>query len=79
MNKLLSQLPTDLDPQKLPEHVAIIMDGNGRWATQQGLPRIAGIITMLQRLGNQDINNLCVFNRKLATTNTRSRLFDAFI
>lgn len=42
MNKLLSQLPTDLDPQKLPEHVAIIMDGNGRWATQQGLPRIAG-------------------------------------
>lgn len=42
MNKLLSQLPTDLDPEKLPEHVAIIMDGNGRWATQQGLPRIAG-------------------------------------
>ena len=42
MNKLLSQLPADLDPQKLPEHVAVIMDGNGRWATQQGLPRIAG-------------------------------------
>jgi undecaprenyl diphosphate synthase len=26
----------------LPEHVAIIMDGNGRWATARGLPRIAG-------------------------------------
>ncbi len=26
----------------LPKHVAIIMDGNGRWATRQGLPRIAG-------------------------------------
>lgn len=26
----------------IPEHVAIIMDGNGRWARQQGLPRIAG-------------------------------------
>lgn len=26
----------------LPRHVAIIMDGNGRWATQRGLPRIAG-------------------------------------
>jgi undecaprenyl diphosphate synthase len=28
--------------QPLPEHVAIIMDGNGRWATQRGLPRVAG-------------------------------------
>ncbi len=27
---------------KLPEHVAIIMDGNGRWANEKGLPRIAG-------------------------------------
>lgn len=27
---------------KLPRHVAIIMDGNGRWAEQRGLPRIAG-------------------------------------
>jgi undecaprenyl diphosphate synthase len=28
--------------QPLPKHVAIIMDGNGRWAEQRGLPRIAG-------------------------------------
>ena len=28
--------------QPVPEHVAIIMDGNGRWATGRGLPRIAG-------------------------------------
>lgn len=28
--------------QPLPRHVAIIMDGNGRWATRRGLPRIAG-------------------------------------
>ncbi len=27
---------------KLPRHVAMIMDGNGRWAQQQGLPRIEG-------------------------------------
>ena len=27
---------------KLPEHVAIIMDGNGRWATKRGLPRVFG-------------------------------------
>jgi undecaprenyl diphosphate synthase len=28
--------------QPVPEHVAIIMDGNGRWATSRGLPRVAG-------------------------------------
>ena len=37
-----SNLPADLNSQNLPTHVAIIMDGNGRWATQQKLPRIAG-------------------------------------
>jgi undecaprenyl diphosphate synthase len=37
-----NNLPLDLNPQYLPQHVAIIMDGNGRWATQRGLPRIAG-------------------------------------
>jgi undecaprenyl diphosphate synthase len=31
-----------LEPDKLPAHVAIIMDGNGRWARQRGLPRIEG-------------------------------------
>jgi undecaprenyl diphosphate synthase len=33
---------TALDPRPIPRHVAIIMDGNGRWATQRGLPRAAG-------------------------------------
>ncbi len=37
-----SNLPAHLDSQNLPTHVAVIMDGNGRWATQQKLPRIAG-------------------------------------
>ena len=32
----------DLDPHKIPRHVAIIMDGNGRWARQRLLPRIMG-------------------------------------
>jgi undecaprenyl diphosphate synthase len=31
-----------MTPQNLPQHVAIIMDGNGRWAKQHGLPRIEG-------------------------------------
>ena len=32
----------ELDPNKIPKHVAVIMDGNGRWAKQRGLPRIKG-------------------------------------
>ncbi|MDR3563767.1 MAG: isoprenyl transferase [Negativicutes bacterium] len=31
-----------LDPDKLPKHIAIIMDGNGRWAKKRGLPRAFG-------------------------------------
>lgn len=37
-----SPLPVDLDRDRLPQHVAVIMDGNGRWAQQRGLPRIMG-------------------------------------
>ncbi|MBU2113317.1 MAG: di-trans,poly-cis-decaprenylcistransferase [Gammaproteobacteria bacterium] len=33
---------TQLKPQNLPQHVAIIMDGNGRWAQLQGKPRVWG-------------------------------------
>jgi undecaprenyl diphosphate synthase len=31
-----------LDPERLPRHVAIVMDGNGRWATRRGLARLEG-------------------------------------
>src|SRR5438552_18893320 len=31
-----------LKPEQLPRHIAIIMDGNGRWAQHRGLPRIVG-------------------------------------
>jgi len=37
-----ASLPPDLDRDRLPHHVAVIMDGNGRWAQQRGLPRIMG-------------------------------------
>jgi undecaprenyl diphosphate synthase len=31
-----------IDPDRLPAHIAIIMDGNGRWANRRNLPRVAG-------------------------------------
>ena len=38
----LQSLPADLNPQRLPNHVAVIMDGNGRWAQSRGWPRFVG-------------------------------------
>ncbi len=39
---LVQTLPASLDPSRLPAHVAVIMDGNGRWARQRNLPRVMG-------------------------------------
>jgi undecaprenyl diphosphate synthase len=41
-----------LDPVRLPAHIAIIMDGNGRWAEQRGLPRVEG-----HRRGTQSVRS----------------------
>ncbi|NKQ34330.1 MAG: isoprenyl transferase [Chloroflexi bacterium] len=60
------QKPLDLTPYKIPTHVAIIMDGNGRWAKQRHLPRQAG-----HRAGAENIRriiNACVeFDIKILT------------
>jgi undecaprenyl diphosphate synthase len=37
-----AELLDKLDPNRLPQHLAIIMDGNGRWAQNRHLPRVAG-------------------------------------
>jgi len=57
-----------LDVKKLPQHIAIIMDGNGRWANQQGLPRIFGhragadkVIDMTQACCDLGINALTLY------------------
>jgi undecaprenyl diphosphate synthase len=46
LGKIIKKENNDLlkriDKQKVPEHVAIIMDGNGRWATKKGFPRTYG-------------------------------------
>jgi undecaprenyl diphosphate synthase len=42
MNKEIRLLASELDSSKMPQHVAIIMDGNGRWAKQRHRPRLYG-------------------------------------
>lgn len=42
MSKSTSNSPSTTTESATPEHVAIIMDGNGRWAKKRGLPRVAG-------------------------------------
>ena len=41
------------ETEKIPQHVAIIMDGNGRWAKQRGLPRVAG-----HRAGTENLRTI---------------------
>jgi undecaprenyl diphosphate synthase len=50
----------DLDKSRLPRHVAIIMDGNGRWATLQGKSRIEG-----HRRGKTSVRVIVELSRKI--------------
>ena len=49
MAKELEGIP----PEKIPTHIAIIMDGNGRWARKRGLPRLAG-----HRAGTENLRGI---------------------
>jgi len=49
-----------LDPERIPRHVAIIMDGNGRWAKQRNLPRIMG-----HKAGVESVKNIVKSAREL--------------
>jgi undecaprenyl diphosphate synthase len=57
-----------LDPDSLPQHIAVIMDGNGRWAAQRGLPRMAGhtegiksVRDMITLCGELGIRSLTIY------------------
>ena len=59
-----------LSADRLPRHIAVIMDGNGRWAQQQGLPRVEGhlngvasvrtIVEETARLGVEQLTLYCL-------------------
>lgn len=49
-----------MNENKLPNHIGIIMDGNGRWATKRGLPRSAG-----HKAGAENLKKLCRHINKL--------------
>lgn len=50
----------ELNPEKMPKHIAIIMDGNGRWAQKRGLPRYLGHQQGMRTLGKvvETVKNL---------------------
>jgi undecaprenyl diphosphate synthase len=56
-------LAANLDPARIPKHIAIIMDGNGRWAQKQGLPRIEG-----HRAGVKTVDEIVSYLRHIGVS-----------
>jgi len=65
---VIRSIPENINTEKLPHHIAIIMDGNGRWAHERRLPRIAGhnegvraVRRVTEAAGELGINTLTLF------------------
>ncbi len=48
----MEELKNDIDPHNVPNHIAVIMDGNGRWAQKQGVKRIFGHQNAIEAVRN---------------------------
>lgn len=64
----LGRLP-GVAPERIPRHIAIIMDGNGRWASERGLPRIRGheagaesVRAVIEELGPLGVEALTIYS-----------------
>ena len=64
----LGDLISPISGGRVPRHVAVIMDGNGRWATQRGLPRAAGhragtenIRRVIERFADHGVQHLTLY------------------
>lgn len=89
----LGDLISPISGGRVPRHVAIIMDGNGRWATQRGLPRAAGhragtenIRRVIERFADHGVQALTIYafstenwNRPQKEVRTLIRLLRFFI
>ncbi|MFN7022004.1 MAG: isoprenyl transferase [Phycisphaerales bacterium] len=67
----LARLP-DVHPTRIPRHIAIIMDGNGRWAQKRGFPRIFGhrngaatVRTIVEECGRLGVECLTLYSFSL--------------
>lgn len=54
------EIDSRIDRSRLPVHIAIIMDGNGRWANERGLKRIEG-----HRRGGEVVDDIATYSRQL--------------
>jgi len=61
-----------LDAGKIPRHVAVIMDGNGRWARKRGLPRVEG-----HRAGTESVKSTVEYSARLEIPNLTLYAFSA--
>jgi len=62
---------------EIPHHIAVVMDGNGRWAKQRGLPRTAGheagervlfeLVEAAMEFGVKENERICLLHRELET------------
>ena len=78
----MESLKFSINPERLPKHIAIIMDGNGRWAKGQGQDRLFGhyhgvesvrnMVEACAELGVGLSDAVCFFNRKLGKTSKGS-------
>ena len=90
---LLGDVISPISGGRVPRHVAVIMDGNGRWATQRGLPRAAGhragtenIRRVIERFSDHGVDYLTVYafstenwSRPKPEVNAIIRLLDRFL
>jgi undecaprenyl diphosphate synthase len=67
-----AQIISRLDPERIPKHVAIIMDGNGRWARQRDLPRVEG-----HRAGIESVKAAVEFSARLEISHLTLYAFSA--